>query len=46
MTSKPKWFEDYVEKVQDTHVYFDYCYKVAHVPNNFEEAVACSKGEE
>ena len=36
VTSKPKWFEDYVEKVQDTYVYVDYCYKVAHVPNNFE----------
>ena len=45
VTSKPKWFEDYVEKVQDTHVYIDYCYNVAHVPNNFGEAVACSEGE-
>ena len=44
-TRKPKKFEDFVEKVQDIVNYtVDYFYKVAIVPNNFEEAIICSEG--
>jgi hypothetical protein len=42
--SKPKWLSDYVEKVTDSTVDLDFCYKVGvFVPNTFEQAKNCGE---
>ena len=37
--AKPKWLDDYVEKVTDSSADLDFCYRVGvHVPSTFEQA--------
>ena len=42
--AKPKWLDDYAQKVTDSAVNADYCYRVGvHVPNTFKQASDCDE---